>query len=51
MQVRVRHQPSFAVARSTPAQGGIMKGLGRAFLGGESFFSSSRPVSHAPARS
>jgi uncharacterized protein (TIGR00266 family) len=63
MQVSVRHQPSFAVARLTlapgepvqvesgammatsygvtvqsQAQGGIMKGLGRAFLGGESFF-------------
>ncbi|HEY3707782.1 MAG TPA: TIGR00266 family protein [Amycolatopsis sp.] len=63
MQVSVRHQPSFAVARlalapeepvqvesgammatsygvtvQSQAQGGIMKGLGRAFLGGESFF-------------
>ncbi|MDT8911095.1 TIGR00266 family protein [Amycolatopsis sp. PS_44_ISF1] len=63
MQVGVRHQPSFAVARLTlaagepvqvesgammatspgvtvqsQAKGGIMKGLGRAFLGGESFF-------------
>jgi uncharacterized protein (TIGR00266 family) len=63
MQVQVRHQPAFAVARlllapGEPAQveagamlatsygmhvqaqshGGIMKGLGRAFLSGESFF-------------
>ena len=63
MQVSVRHQPAFAVARlalapgepvqvesgammatsygvtvQSQAQGGIMKGLGRAFLGGESFF-------------
>lgn len=63
MQVRVRNQPSFAVARlmlapgepcqvesgammatsygvqvQSQAQGGIMKGLGRAFLSGESFF-------------
>jgi uncharacterized protein (TIGR00266 family) len=63
MQVRVRQQPSFAVARmmlapgepcqvesgammatsygvqvQSQAQGGIMKGLGRAFLSGESFF-------------
>jgi uncharacterized protein (TIGR00266 family) len=63
MQVRIRHQPSFAVARLTlapgepaqvesgamlatsygmhvqsNAQGGVMKGLGRAFLSGESFF-------------
>ncbi|MBE1500508.1 MULTISPECIES: TIGR00266 family protein [Amycolatopsis] len=63
MQVQVRQQPSFAVARlmlapgepcqvesgammatsygvqvQSQAQGGIMKGLGRAFLSGESFF-------------
>ncbi|WP_410655664.1 TIGR00266 family protein [Amycolatopsis sp. lyj-112] len=63
MQVQIRHQPSFAVARlqlapgepaqvesgammatsygvqvQSQAQGGIMKGLGRAFLSGESFF-------------
>jgi uncharacterized protein (TIGR00266 family) len=63
MQVQIRHQPSFAVARlmlapgepaqveagammatsygmhvQAAAQGGIMKGLGRAVLGGESFF-------------
>jgi uncharacterized protein (TIGR00266 family) len=63
MQVGVRQQPSFAVARlmlapgepcqvesgammatsygvqvQSQAQGGIMKGLGRAFLSGESFF-------------
>ncbi|MGC7098070.1 TIGR00266 family protein [Amycolatopsis lurida] len=63
MQVNVRQQPSFAVARlmlapgepaqveagammatsygvqvQSKAQGGIMKGLGRAFLSGESFF-------------
>ncbi|MEC3982571.1 TIGR00266 family protein [Amycolatopsis sp. H20-H5] len=63
MQVQVRHQPSFAVARlmlapgepaqveagammamsygvqvASQAQGGIMKGLGRAILSGESFF-------------
>lgn len=63
MQVQVRHQPSFAVARlllapNEPAQveaggmvatsygvqlqastqGGVMKGLGRALLGGESLF-------------
>ncbi|GAA4537363.1 TIGR00266 family protein [Amycolatopsis samaneae] len=63
MQVQVRQQPSFAVARlmlapgeparvesgammatsygvqvESRAQGGIMKGLGRAVLGGESFF-------------
>lgn len=63
MQVQIRHQPSFAVARlllapNEPAQvesgamvatsygmhmqastqGGVMKGLGRAFLGGESLF-------------
>ncbi|MFI5608372.1 TIGR00266 family protein [Amycolatopsis sp. NPDC051903] len=65
MQVQVRHQPSFAVARlelapgepvqvesgammatsygvtvQSQAQGGIMKGLGRSLLGGESFFTS-----------
>lgn len=65
MQVQVRHQPSFAVARlllapgepaqvesgamlatsygihiQSNAQGGVMKGLGRAFLSGESFFTS-----------
>jgi len=63
MQVGIRQQPSFAVARlmlapgepcqvesgammatsygvqvQSQAQGGIMKGLGRAFLSGESFF-------------
>ena len=63
MQVGVRQQPSFAVARlmlapgepcqvesgammatsygvqvQSQSQGGIMKGLGRAFLSGESFF-------------
>ncbi|MEU3274647.1 TIGR00266 family protein [Saccharomonospora sp. NPDC006951] len=63
MQVQLRHQPSFAVARlmlapgepayveagamaatsygvgvQSQAQGGVMKGLGRAFLGGESLF-------------
>ncbi|GAB2744416.1 TIGR00266 family protein [Amycolatopsis magusensis] len=63
MQVNVRQQPSFAVARlslapgepaqveagammatsygvqvQSKAQGGLMKGLGRAFLSGESFF-------------
>lgn len=63
MQVQVRQQPSFAVARmmlaagepcqvesgammatsygvqvQSQSQGGIMKGLGRAFLSGESFF-------------
>lgn len=63
MQVQVRQQPSFAVARlmlapgepcqvesgammstsygvgvQAQSQGGIMKGLGRAFLSGESFF-------------
>ncbi|MGW4483290.1 TIGR00266 family protein [Amycolatopsis sp. NPDC004368] len=63
MQVQVRHQPSFAVARlelapgepvqvesgammatsygvtvQSQSQGGIMKGLSRSFLGGESFF-------------
>ncbi|WP_158882109.1 TIGR00266 family protein [Amycolatopsis anabasis] len=63
MQVQVRHQPAFAVARlllapgepaqveagamaatsygmhvQAQSQGGIMKGLGRAFLSGESFF-------------
>lgn len=63
MQVNVRHQPAFAVARlvlapgepaqvqsgamsatsygmgvQAQAQGGIMKSLGRAALGGESFF-------------
>ncbi|WP_020669922.1 TIGR00266 family protein [Amycolatopsis nigrescens] len=63
MQVRIRHQPSFAVARlmlqpgepaqvesgamlatsygvhvQSQSQGGVMKGLGRAFLSGESFF-------------
>jgi uncharacterized protein (TIGR00266 family) len=63
MQVQIRHQPSFAVARlmlapgepaqveagammatsygvqvQAAAQGGFMKGLGRAVLGGESFF-------------
>ncbi len=63
MQVRVRQQPSFAVARlmlapgepcqveagammatsygvqvQSQSQGGIMKGLGRAILSGESFF-------------
>ncbi|OZM71007.1 TIGR00266 family protein [Amycolatopsis antarctica] len=63
MQVNIRQQPSFAVARLTlapgepaqveagamlatsygvavqsNAQGGVMKGLGRAFLSGESFF-------------
>lgn len=63
MQVQIRHQPSFAVARlllapgepaqveagamvatsygvhvQSQAQGGVMKGLGRAILGGESLF-------------
>ncbi|NIJ10269.1 uncharacterized protein (TIGR00266 family) [Saccharomonospora amisosensis] len=63
MQVQVRHQPSFAVARlllapgepvqveagamvatsygvhvQSQAQGGVLKGLGRALLGGESLF-------------
>ncbi|WP_216210135.1 TIGR00266 family protein [Amycolatopsis aidingensis] len=63
MQVQIRHQPSFAVARlllapgepaqvesgamlatsygvhvQSQSQGGVMKGLGRAFLAGESFF-------------
>ncbi|MEU6647156.1 TIGR00266 family protein [Saccharomonospora sp. NPDC046836] len=63
MQVQLRHQPSFAVARlvlgpgepanveagamaatsygvhvQAQAQGGVMKGLGRAFLAGESLF-------------
>ncbi|MBK1785342.1 TIGR00266 family protein [Prauserella cavernicola] len=63
MQVQLRHQPSFAVARlvlgpgepaqveagamaatsygvqvQSQSQGGVMKGLGRAFLAGESLF-------------
>jgi uncharacterized protein (AIM24 family) len=74
MQVQIRHQPSFAVARlllapgepaqveagamlatsygmhiQSSSQGGVMKGLGRAFLSGESFFISTHTARRTAA--